>query len=98
MVFGGRGMARRNRRLRRYRAAGKTGTAQTHRFVDGKEVNAAWFAGYAPHDAPPGAKRVAFAVYIEDTYAAGGSIAAPVAGKLLAAVARHPEYAASFGR
>jgi penicillin-binding protein 2 len=32
--------------------AGKTGTAQSNRFVNGVELNHAWFAGYAPAEAP----------------------------------------------
>jgi penicillin-binding protein 2 len=30
--------------------AGKTGTAQSGKFVNGKELNHAWFVGYAPAD------------------------------------------------
>jgi penicillin-binding protein 2 len=32
--------------------AGKTGTAQSNRFVNGVELNHAWFMGYAPADDP----------------------------------------------
>jgi cell division protein FtsI/penicillin-binding protein 2 len=32
--------------------AGKTGTAQSGRFVEGKELNHAWFVGYAPANDP----------------------------------------------
>jgi cell division protein FtsI/penicillin-binding protein 2 len=32
--------------------AGKTGTAQSNRFVNGKELNHAWFVGYAPANDP----------------------------------------------
>lgn len=34
------------------RMAGKTGTAQSGRFVNGVELNHAWFVGYAPADDP----------------------------------------------
>jgi penicillin-binding protein 2 len=63
--------------LRRYRAAGKTGTAQTARRrpePDGRSICHAWFAGYAPHDAP----KIAFAVVNEDTTGHGGTHAAPI--------------------
>jgi penicillin-binding protein 2 len=57
VVYGDRGTARETG-LSEYRVAGKTGTAE----VDSKrDLNHAWFAGYAPLDRP----RVAFAVYAE---------------------------------
>jgi penicillin-binding protein 2 len=57
VVYGDRGTARETG-LSEYRVAGKTGTAE----VDSKrDLNHAWFAGYAPLDHP----RVAFAVYAE---------------------------------
>lgn len=65
------------------RAAGKTGTAETGRKVDGVYTNHAWFAGYAPYDDP----HVAVAVVIEDVPEGvhGGEAAAPVAGAILKA-------------
>jgi peptidoglycan glycosyltransferase len=57
--------------------AGKTGTAQVH---DGRAH--AWFVGFAP-DAP-GARRIAFAVLLENG-GYGGSAAAAVAGRIVAA-------------
>ena len=56
--------------LDRFRAAGKTGTAER-----GKgRPNHAWFAGYAPYDDP----KIAFAVVSENTSKHGGSGAAPI--------------------
>ncbi|MHC5038791.1 MAG: peptidoglycan D,D-transpeptidase FtsI family protein [Planctomycetota bacterium] len=69
--------------LREVKAAGKTGTAETGRKIDGVETNDAWFAGFAPHDNP----KVAVAVVIEDVRDGihGGDVAAPVAGEILKA-------------
>ncbi|MGE3854409.1 MAG: peptidoglycan D,D-transpeptidase FtsI family protein [Planctomycetota bacterium] len=94
VVEGPHGTARTVSLLRRLHAAGKTGTAQTSRKRDGKELNYAWFAGYAPADLP----RIAFAVYIEDTFLAGGQVAAPVAAAVVDCLAASPDYADSFGR
>ena len=58
--------------------AGKTGTAQ----VGGGREPHAWFAGYAPAEAP----EVAFAVIVENG-GHGGEIAAPVCREILAAYA-----------
>jgi penicillin-binding protein 2 len=41
--------------------AGKTGTAQSGRFVNGKELNHAWFVGYAPANDP----KIVVAVMLE---------------------------------
>src|SRR5207237_7077354 len=41
--------------------AGKTGTAQSARFVEGKELNHAWFVGYAPANDP----KIVVAVMLE---------------------------------
>lgn len=72
VVFGARGTAQRTR-LREFKAAGKTGSAQNGR--DGKPHS--WFAGYAPYDAP----RVAVAVF--GAFAGhGGEFAAPAAAKI----------------
>jgi peptidoglycan glycosyltransferase len=57
--------------------AGKTGTAET----GDAARNQAWFVGFAPADAPV----VAVAVVIEDTSSTGGSVAAPVAGRVMEA-------------
>lgn len=76
------GTARDVEELRGLKVAGKTGTAQTGQ----EDVNHAWFAGYAPHDAP----RYAFAVVVESTAAEGGEAAGPVAGKTLAALPCSP--------
>ncbi|MBL8693731.1 MAG: hypothetical protein JNJ88_06490 [Planctomycetes bacterium] len=63
-------------------AAGKTGTAE----VDAKGVdNHAWFAGYAPFDAP----RVAFAMYVERVPIHGKDIT-PMARALLSSGALRP--------
>jgi cell division protein FtsI/penicillin-binding protein 2 len=64
-------------------AAGKTGTAQTGRTRNGRELNDAWFAGYAPCDAP----RFAVAVVIEEVPHGvhGGEAAGPVAGAIVKA-------------
>jgi penicillin-binding protein 2 len=56
--------------LQRFRAAGKTGTAERG---EGKP-NHAWFAGFAPCENP----KVAFAVVSENTPGHGGSHAAPL--------------------
>jgi cell division protein FtsW (lipid II flippase) len=61
------------------RVAGKTGTAE----VAG-EASHSWFVGFAPFDAPPGARRVAFAVIVENA-GYGGQAAASVAGDLVTA-------------
>jgi penicillin-binding protein 2 len=43
------------------KVAGKTGTAQSNRFVNGIELNHAWFVGYAPADDP----KIVVAVMLE---------------------------------
>lgn len=53
--------------------AGKTGTAQ----VPGKKAHS-WFVGFAPYDAP----QVVIVVIIENG-GTGGSVAAPIAGRIL---------------
>jgi cell division protein FtsI/penicillin-binding protein 2 len=62
--------------LARFKVAGKTGTAQ----VPGKGYNA-WFAGYAPAEAP----RIVVVVVLEDQQDFGGRTAAPLAAEFLAA-------------
>jgi cell division protein FtsI/penicillin-binding protein 2 len=62
-----------------YRIAGKTGTAE----VAG-QASHSWFVGFAPFDAPAGARRVAFAVIVENA-GYGGSAAATAAGEIVTA-------------
>jgi len=70
------------------RVAGKTGTAQVFRHSAGidadqlpkAERDHAWFAGFAPFDAP----RIAFAVVVEHG-GHGGTTAAPIARRVLEA-------------
>jgi len=57
-----------------FRAAGKTGTAELTR-----DMNHAWFAGFAPYDDP----KIAFAVVSERTPGHGGSHAAPIMAETL---------------
>jgi penicillin-binding protein 2 len=67
--------------LKNVKVAGKTGTAQWG--PKKKERTAAWFAGFAPADAPP---RYAFAALYEGApgeMAHGGAVAAPMIGELL---------------
>lgn len=55
-------------------SAGKTGSAETGRTgVEGKGINHAWFAGYAPIKAP----HYVIVVFVEDGMS-GGEIAAPI--------------------
>ena len=61
--------------LKPYRAAGKTGSAETGT----PGVLHAWFAGYAPHDDP----KIAFAVVNERTSGHGGTHAAPIIADIL---------------
>ena len=63
------------------RVAGKTGTAE----VVGKTSHS-WFVGFAPYDAPAGARRIAFAVIVENA-GYGGSAAAGTAGDIVTAAA-----------
>jgi penicillin-binding protein A len=55
--------------------AGKTGTAE----VEGGRTNQAWFIGFAPVEDP----RVAIAVTIERTQGQGGTVAAPLAKRVM---------------
>jgi cell division protein FtsI/penicillin-binding protein 2 len=66
-----------NAGLGRFRAAGKTGTAQ---IGNGRGLNA-WFAGYAPAEDP----RIVVVVVLEDQDLSGGHAAAPVAARFLEA-------------
>ncbi|MGI8595823.1 MAG: peptidoglycan D,D-transpeptidase FtsI family protein [Thermoleophilaceae bacterium] len=58
--------------------AGKTGTAE----VEGGATNQAWFIGFAPLDDP----KMAVAVTVERTSGQGGTVAAPIAKKVLQAL------------
>jgi cell division protein FtsW (lipid II flippase) len=77
-VLEGTGRALRSHPLR---IAGKTGTAE----VAG-EASHSWFVGFAPYDAPAGARRIAFAVIVENA-GYGGSAAATAAGDIVSAAA-----------
>jgi penicillin-binding protein 2 len=70
----------RTTRLGVFRAAGKTGTAE----IADSELNMAWFAGYAPAEAP----RVAFACYLRRTAEGGADAAGPVVARFLEEYAR----------
>jgi cell division protein FtsI/penicillin-binding protein 2 len=84
VVFGDRGTAR-DTGLAAFDVAGKTGTAE----VDStRDLNHAWFAGYAPVDKP----RIAFAVYAELVPLHGKDVA-PIARQLLS----HEAFAPYFG-
>lgn len=74
VVEGRKGTARRAG-LARFRAAGKTGTAETGQ----QGVFHAWFAGYAPHDRP----KIAFVAVNERTSGHGSSHAAPIIADVL---------------
>ena len=75
-VLDGTGRLLRNHPLR---IAGKTGTAE----VVG-EASHSWFVGFAPYDAPATARRIAFAVIVENA-GYGGLAAASAAGDLVTA-------------
>ena len=59
--------------------AGKTGTAEL-----AGAASHAWFVGFAPYGAAPKAKRIAFAVLVENGQY-GGAASAPIAGELVLA-------------
>lgn len=59
--------------------AGKTGTAQNEKLIEGKGNDHAWFIGFAPADDP----EIAIAVIIENQEKGGGQIAAPIARKIM---------------
>ena len=54
-------------------SGGKTGSAETGRYVNDKPVVHAWFAGYFPKHSP----RYSIAVFVEDGKS-GGQVAAPI--------------------
>ena len=68
-------------RLPDVQVAGKTGTAQA--MTDGKKDTIAWFACFAPYDNP----KYTIAVMVQGG-AHGGSVAAPIATRILAADSR----------
>lgn len=83
------GTARRAFKNAEYSSAGKTGTAQVRSLGEDEEYNAeeiaeryrdnAMYVGYAPADNP----KVTIVVAIENSLGGGGSVAAPVARKML---------------
>jgi penicillin-binding protein 2 len=58
--------------------AGKTGTAQSGKFVNGKELNHAWFVGYAPANDP----KIVVAVMLEHV-PFHGSVSAKLATQIM---------------
>jgi len=65
------------------RVAGKTGTAEV-----GDGAPHAWFIGYGPVEPEPGERQIAVAVFVESggdagESATGGSVAAPIAARVL---------------
>ena len=61
--------------------AGKTGTAELR-----DRPSHAWFIGFAPYG-PPGGKKIAFAVILENGRY-GGRVAAPLAAEITSAARR----------
>jgi cell division protein FtsI/penicillin-binding protein 2 len=59
--------------------AGKTGTAQSGKFVNGVELNHAWFVGFAPANDP----KIVVAVMIE--FGGHGTRSAAIASKIIQA-------------
>jgi penicillin-binding protein 2 len=70
--------------------AGKTGTAQSGSFRNGKELNHAWFTGYAPADNP----RIVVAVMLENVFY-HGSVTANMASKIIEAYLKRPAQASA---
>src|ERR1700704_705949 len=64
-------------RLSGVQVAGKTGTAQA--MTEGKKDNVAWFACFAPYDQPT----YAITVMVQGSSGHGGSVAAPIAARIL---------------
>jgi penicillin-binding protein 2 len=86
-VNGGAGTAH-QASLESVEVAGKTGTAQWG--PKNKERTAAWFAGFVPADHP----RYAFAALYESEVGSdvhGGTVAAPMIGKILRDIYKEPE-------
>lgn len=61
--------------------AGKTGTAENELTGNGENKEHAWFIGFAPAENP----QVAVAVIVEYSGGSGGTVSAPIAGKLIKA-------------
>lgn len=61
------------------KVAGKTGTAENELTAQNEGKEHAWFVGFAPADDP----QIAVAVVIEYAGSSGGSIAAPIAKKIM---------------
>jgi cell division protein FtsI/penicillin-binding protein 2 len=59
--------------VEKFGSAGKTGSAETGRLSQGKSINHAWFAGFAPAADP----QYAAVVFVEEGMS-GGDIAAPL--------------------
>jgi penicillin-binding protein 2 len=57
--------------------AGKTGTAQA--MLNGKKDNVAWFCCFAPYDHP----KYTVVVMVQGAFGHGGSVAAPIADRIL---------------
>ncbi len=64
-------------------AAGKTGSAETGQYKDGKKVVHAWFAGYFPRKEP----KYSMAVFVEGGQS-GGDVAAPVFEEIAREIAK----------
>ncbi len=69
--------------LRSLGIAGKTGTAQVPNPKGGRQLNIAWFVGFAPADSPRIAIAVAMEGHVPGEEYGGGVIAAPIAGEIL---------------
>lgn len=67
--------------------AGKTGTAQNEKSIEGEGFDHAWFVGFAPAEDP----QIAVAVLLEYQGEGGGRAAAPIAGKVMSAWLRQLE-------
>ncbi|MDR0901681.1 MAG: peptidoglycan glycosyltransferase [Opitutaceae bacterium] len=87
-----RSIKRFNPELRDLSIAGKTGTAQVPNPKGGKQLNIAWFVGFAPADNPRIAISVAMEGHVPGEEYGGGVIAAPIAGAIFKAwAAKQPK-------
>ena len=64
--------------------AGKTGTAEVGKSTCGPSGNQAWFIGFAPLNNP----KIAVAVTVERTSGQGGTVAAPIAARVMEGLLR----------
>ncbi|HEX4664993.1 MAG TPA: penicillin-binding protein 2 [Chthoniobacterales bacterium] len=64
-------------RMENVEVAGKTGTAQA--MLNGKKDNVAWFCCFAPYDHP----KYTVVVMVQGAFGHGGSVAAPIADRIL---------------